>query len=78
MFYTGGGTNTHIALDVLTNQMFHTQNGARARNKGVPRVAVVLTDGRSNKPPLTVVNALRAHNADITMFAVGIGKSESI
>ena len=70
--YTGGGTYTHLALDQLVTEVMTTANGARAER---PRVAVVMTDGASNNPPLTVLAAELAHNASITMIAVGVGNS---
>ena len=38
-------------------------------------MGIVVTDGQSNNPPLTVLAALRAHDADITVFAVGVGNA---
>ena len=69
----GGGTNTHLALDDMTLRRFDPSNGARPLSEGHPRVGIVVTDGQSAVPPITVMSALRAHDADITMFAVGIG-----
>lgn len=43
-----------------------------------PRVAIVVTDGKSNLPPLTMVAANEAHDNDITMIGVGIGASIDI
>ena len=44
-----------------------------SRSAGVPRVAIVLTDGRSNYPEKTLAAAKRFHNAEIVAFAVGVG-----
>ena len=57
--YLGGGTNTHVALDTMVYRVFQEKEGARPLEKGHPRVAIVMTDGKSNKPPLTILNALR-------------------
>ena len=54
---------------------FLEANGMRPQDQGHPRVAIVLTDGRSNDPPKTVLAALKCHEADITMFAIGVGSS---
>lgn len=51
---------------------FQEANGARALSKGHPRVAVVMTDGRSDEQ-LTKDAAARAHNASINMIAIGVG-----
>ena len=42
-----GGTNTGAAIDQTARIGFSETNGARPRSQGVPRVLVVLTDGRS-------------------------------
>ena len=71
IIYSGGGTNTHLALDEMTNHAFSVANGARPHKEARPRIGIILTDGKSNNPPLTVMSALRAHDADITMLAIG-------
>jgi len=73
--YEAGGTNTHLALDELVQRGFAAVNGARPRGNGHPRVGIVVTDGQSTVPSQTVLAATRAHDADITMIAVGIGSS---
>lgn len=72
--YGEGGTNTHLAIDEMTRRGFSAQNGARAISQGHPRVGILVTDGQSNDPPKTVNASLRAHEASITMFAVGVGE----
>jgi len=72
MTYPGGGTATHLALDMMVTQSFTTVNGARDKDKGHPHVGIVITDGQSNAQ-LTREAALRAHAAEITMFSVGVG-----
>ena len=69
--YTRGGTDTADALYLLAIQGFV---GARPLSEGVPRVAIVVTDGMSNNPAETVIaaQALR-QNELITTYAVGIG-----
>jgi von Willebrand factor type A domain len=63
--YEAGGTNTHLALDELRKNGFIAANGARADH---PKVAIVLTDGQSNQPPLTITAALRCHDASYTVY----------
>lgn len=73
--YTGGGTNTAAALTLLTNLGF---TGARPVNEGVPRVAIVVTDGQSNDFSATLRAAqVLQQNASITTYAVGIGSADS-
>jgi len=38
----------------------------------------VITDGASTDPKKTVVSAMRTHDADITVFAIGVGKDLNI
>ena len=76
--YMTGGTNTHLALDEMVNNGFAEKNGARPKSEGHPRVGIVLTDGQSNEPQKTIVSALKAHDADITVIAVGIGTSVNL
>ena len=70
--YTGGSTDTASALNLLTTAF------ATARvSEGVPRVAAVLTDGRSNDASATIQAAQAVHNDGIAVFAFGIGASIS-
>ncbi len=69
--YTGGGTDTAAALDLLRISGFA---GARPVSQGIPRYAVVVTDGLSNSPPATIIAAMALHNVtpSITVYAAGI------
>ena len=63
--YMGGGTNTADAINTMRTQMFSQGMGARP---GVPRVAIVVTDGRSTSVADTVsgfVTLLRSVEVDI-------------
>ena len=71
--YMSGWTYTDLGLDEMRLNGFSAANGARDLTDGYPHVGIVLTDGQSNSPPATVAAANRAHAADITMFAVGVG-----
>uniref|UniRef100_A0A1X7SKR6 VWFA domain-containing protein n=2 Tax=Amphimedon queenslandica TaxID=400682 RepID=A0A1X7SKR6_AMPQE len=70
--YSGGGTNTAGALDGMRTIGFSTSNGARPSSQGVPRVGIVITDGRSNSYSATIAAANNVHNAGIIVFAIGI------
>ena len=71
--YTGGGTNTGLALAVLREGAFSEILGVRPENEST-RVAIVITDGRSNNPSETREEAelLRA-SAKFRIYAIGIG-----
>jgi len=66
--YTGGGTATHLGIDMAVAQFTSSP-------RAVPRNMVVLTDGLSNNPALTVAAANRAINLGIRTFSVGITPS---
>ena len=70
--YSEGMTNTASALDLLPTAF------ATARvSEGVPRVAAVLTDGRSDDPSATVQAAQAVHNDGIYVYSFGIGNGIS-
>lgn len=71
--YTGGGTNTALALAVLREGVFSEILGVRPENEST-RVAVVITDGRSNDPTATRQEAeLLRTSAKFRIYAIGIG-----
>ena len=78
MTYEGGSTNTHAALDIMRQKLFKPENGARPEHLGHPRVGILLTDGRSNYPSLTKSSANLTHRDDITLFAIGVGRTIDI
>ena len=66
--YTGGGTRTDLALDLVPTAFINARD-----NEGIPRVVILLTDGGSNEPELTALAAPRVHNDNIEVYSVGIG-----
>jgi len=74
-FSNGGATQTAAALNLLVSDGF---SGARPPSQGVPRFAVVVTDGQSNNAAATAAAAaaLRAAVPQITVFAIGIGSAD--
>ena len=75
--YIGGGTATHIALQLLISQGFTTGGGARLSDGGVSRLAVVLTDGVSNSAAQTISAASAVHSFEpsINVYAIGVGSN---
>ena len=72
--YFGDYTNTADALRTLRLDVLTTEAGARPRILAIPRVAIVVTDGRSNvNRSRTIPEAEAVRGAGITVFAVGIG-----
>ncbi|XP_065060896.1 cochlin-like [Rhopilema esculentum] len=70
--YRGGGTNTEAALNLAQSQMFHSSFGAR---RGIAKVLIVFTDGRS-KSGVTRVRAAaeKLKDAGVNMISVGVGR----
>ena len=70
--YPAGGTNTVAALQLLPNAF---STGGRTSPQGVPKMAIVITDGQSNDPGATKNAAAILHSSysSITIFAVGVG-----
>lgn len=64
-----GATETAMALERMRTEMF---SDAHAR-RGVPHVAIVITDGESEDPVATAIEAGMVHEAGITVFAIGVG-----
>ena len=58
----------------MLSEAFTEANGARPLSAGYPRVAIVLTDGESTDPPQTIEEAMKVHDSEITVFAIGVGK----
>ena len=64
---TYGGTKTDMAL-LMMNEMFQLRG-----RRDVPHIAIVMTDGQSDYPQLTVQEAIMVRYSGITVFAIGIG-----
>ncbi|XP_013409329.1 cartilage matrix protein [Lingula anatina] len=69
---TKGQTRTDIALQIVREQMFTRENGARIGE--VPQIAIVLTDGNSDFEEKTAKQAALTKAKGIKVFAIGIGK----
>lgn len=70
--YPNGGTTTAQGI-VAANDML------RASRRGeIPRVIVVITDGRSDDPAATTRAALDAKDEGITVFAIGEDSSHFV
>lgn len=65
--YRGGSTNTGKAMTYVRQKIFVSNRGAR---DNVPRVTILITDGKSSdafKDPATMLR-----NSDVEIFAVGV------
>lgn len=72
--YTPGTTATDLGLQAILTKGFVD---ARPVSQGVPRVLVVITDGESNNPDMTMEAANDLHNAGVIVFAIGIASADS-
>ncbi|XP_052087903.1 collagen alpha-1(XII) chain-like [Mytilus californianus] len=68
--YVPGLTYTWIALDHARTESFSESYGARP---GVPKIAIVMTDGKSQNKTKTCEAAKRLRNSGVNVFAIGIG-----
>lgn len=71
--YRGGNTMTGDAISYTTKNIFTESAGARPLSRDTKRVAILLTDGRSQDYVLEP--SREASKAGIRMFAVGIGEA---
>ncbi|XP_053937725.1 matrilin-4 isoform X3 [Cuculus canorus] len=68
------GTMTGLAIQYAMNVAFTTQEGARPLHKKIPRIAIIVTDGRPQDRVTEV--ATQAQNAGIEIYAVGIQRAD--
>ena len=71
----GGTTSLGYALKRIVDQ-FSTENGLRGDEYGIPRVLVVLTDGKSYDAVKIPAEHLRKRN--VVIYAIGIGKYDRL
>ncbi|XP_060600216.1 uncharacterized protein LOC132753729 isoform X4 [Ruditapes philippinarum] len=68
--YHSGGTRTDLALKYVEANSFTKPSGDRP---GVANILIVMTDGKSNMPQLTLAETKKLHNMNAKVFAIGIG-----
>ncbi|XP_078092302.1 matrilin-4 [Mustelus asterias] len=68
------GTMTGLAIQYAMNVAFTEQEGVRPLSQKVPRVAIIVTDGRPQDRVTEV--AARAREAGIEIYAVGVQRAE--
>ncbi|XP_061542918.1 matrilin-4 isoform X1 [Phycodurus eques] len=71
--YMEKGTMTGLALAHMLESSFSEAEGARPSARGIPRIGLVFTDGRSQDDVSEY--AKKAKRAGIVMYAVGVGKA---
>jgi len=71
--YSGGWTHTGLGL-ILAANIFNNPSatGARPLSAGIPRVVVLITDGRSNTYSITQP-AMNLQAAGVSVYSIGVG-----
>ncbi|KAH0617545.1 hypothetical protein JD844_015909 [Phrynosoma platyrhinos] len=72
MMYLATGTMTGLAIQYAVNIAFSETEGARPLSQNVPRVIMIVTDGRPQDPVADI--AAKARNSGILIFAIGVGR----
>uniref|UniRef100_A0A7M4FSE7 Matrilin 2 n=1 Tax=Crocodylus porosus TaxID=8502 RepID=A0A7M4FSE7_CROPO len=72
MMYLATGTMTGLAIQYAMNIAFSESEGARPLSQNVPRIIMIVTDGRPQDPVGEV--AAKARNSGILIFAIGVGR----
>ncbi|VDI06518.1 collagen, type VI, alpha [Mytilus galloprovincialis] len=68
--YKTGGTKTGSAIKFMTTYSFSTTAGHRT---GVPKIGIVITDGKSNDQANTLAESKKARASGIQLIAIGVG-----
>ncbi|KAE8575098.1 hypothetical protein XENTR_v10003710 [Xenopus tropicalis] len=68
------GTMTGLAIQYAMNVAFTEEEGARPLSKNIPRVAIIVTDGRPQDRVTEV--AVQAREAGIEIYAVGVQRAD--
>lgn len=72
MMHLATGTMTGLAIQYAVNIAFSESEGARPLNQNVPRIIMIVTDGRPQDPVAEI--AAKARNSGILIFAIGVGR----
>uniref|UniRef100_A0ABM5GPI9 Matrilin-3 isoform X2 n=1 Tax=Pogona vitticeps TaxID=103695 RepID=A0ABM5GPI9_9SAUR len=68
------GTMTGLAIQTAMEEIFAKEGGARDSSLDIPKVAIIVTDGRPQDQVEEV--ASRAHASGIEIYAVGVGRAD--
>ncbi|XP_035175489.1 matrilin-2 isoform X13 [Oxyura jamaicensis] len=72
MMHLATGTMTGLAIQYAVNIAFSEAEGARPLSQNVPRIIMIVTDGRPQDPVAEI--AAKARNSGILIFAIGVGR----
>lgn len=71
--YISGGTNTGDALKYARQTSYLAANGAR---NNAAKIAIVITDGKSNNNAATSAEAALLRKMGVTVFSIGVGSAK--
>ena len=72
MPFIGGGTSTDLALKLANEKVLIESAGMRPEQQGVPKVVMVVTDGKSGNPAQTLIEAQKIKDRKFSIISVGI------
>ena len=74
--YLFGQTHTSEALAMIRTGMYVPSAGMRPDSDGVPKVLIVVTDGKANEGHHPRAEAEKLHSAGVDVFAIGVGQAD--
>ena len=73
--WMGRATYTDLGLQYVMQNSFTTAAGDRPN---APNILIVMTDGPSSRPNLTIAETVELHQKNITVFTIGIGSAVDV
>ena len=70
--FHGGTSNTASAIDMITSVLSNVTYGERNHTSNL---GIIITDGRSDDPPLTWSAAMAARSTGDDLLVIGVGKA---
>jgi len=75
--YSGGGTATHLALNSAAHILDPANNrGARQASVGIPKIAILITDGKSSSQSQTTQAADNIKSQGVQVYTIGIANPD--
>jgi hypothetical protein len=74
--YNYGMTHTSTAVAMVRNDMFVPAAGVRDAAEGVPRILIVVTDGKANQGYDPTAEAELLHDDNVEVYAIGVGNAD--
>ena len=71
-----GETDTAGALRLANEYILQEENGMRPLSQGIPRIVIVITDGKSNFKNVTESYATEIKKRGINMISIGVGDAD--